>query len=76
VRTGESSNYRDRPWYAIKHLKWSRQCHVVYGHWAAKGLMVDRPHVLGLDSGCVWGNQLTLAKLKKGGKMKIVAQVS
>jgi len=31
---------------------------VVFGHWAALGL-VKRPHLLGLDTGCVWGNRLT-----------------
>lgn len=74
VRTGESSRYRDRPWYAHKRAKWRRKTHVVYGHWAAAGLITDQPHVLGLDSGCVWGNAMTLAKLGKGGKCKIVAQ--
>jgi len=74
VRTGESSNYRDRAWYAHKRAKWQRQTHVVYGHWAAKGLVADQPHVLGLDTGCVWGNAMTLAKLEKGGRFKIVAQ--
>jgi len=76
VRTGESSNYRDRPWYAIKRVKWRRQCHVAFGHWAAKGLILNRPHVLGLDSGCVWGNHMTLARLKRGGRFKVVAQVT
>lgn len=31
---------------------------VVFGHWAAMGL-VQRPHLRGLDTGCVWGGQLT-----------------
>ena len=31
---------------------------VVFGHWAAMGL-VHRPHLRGLDTGCVWGGQLT-----------------
>jgi len=74
VRTGESSNFRDKPWYAHKSLKWSAKCHIVYGHWAAKGLVTNQAHVLGLDSGCVWGEEMTLAKLKKGGRFKIVAR--
>ncbi len=74
VRTGESSRYRDKPWYVHKRAKWQRKVHVVYGHWAAAGLVTDQPHVLGLDSGCVWGNALTLAKLRKRGRFKIVAQ--
>lgn len=31
---------------------------VVFGHWAARGL-VCQPHVRGLDTGCVWGGRLT-----------------
>ncbi|MDQ6998256.1 MAG: symmetrical bis(5'-nucleosyl)-tetraphosphatase [Mariprofundus sp.] len=75
VRTGESSDEKERPWFSHKRLKWLADTHVVYGHWAAKGLVDDQPHVLGLDTGCVWGNPLTLAQLEKGGRFKIVAQV-
>jgi len=74
VRTGDSSDYRDRPWYAHQPTKWQRDTNVVYGHWAAAGLITNQPHVLGLDSGCVWGNELTLAELKEGGRFQIVAQ--
>ena len=31
---------------------------VVFGHWSALGL-VQRPDLLGLDSGCVWGGKLS-----------------
>lgn len=75
VRTGESSNMRDRPWHSHNRMVWRRDCRVVYGHWAAKGLVDDHPYVLGLDTGCVWGNEMTLAKLKKRGRSQIVAQV-
>jgi bis(5'-nucleosyl)-tetraphosphatase (symmetrical) len=36
--------------------------HVVFGHWASRGLVL-RPEVSGLDSGCVWGRQLTAMRL-------------
>jgi len=74
VRTGESSNHYDKAWFSHKGAKWRSDTHVVYGHWAAKGLVTDQTHVLGLDSGCVWGNALTLAELKTGGQFKIAAQ--
>jgi len=54
---------RQRPWFAHKKLAWRGQSRIVYGHWAAKGLVKNQPHVLGLDSGCVWGGRLTLARL-------------
>ncbi|ATX79612.1 Bis(5'nucleosyl)-tetraphosphatase, ApaH [Mariprofundus aestuarium] len=74
TRSGESRDTRDRPWFAHKRIAWKRDCSVVYGHWAAMGLVKDQPHVLGLDSGCVWGEELTLARLKPRGKWAIVAQ--
>ena len=45
---------------------------VVFGHWSALGLL-ERPDVLSLDTGCVWGRELTMAKLplKKGKKIKL-----
>jgi len=40
---------------------WHFQDHgetVVFGHWAARGLVLE-PGLRGLDSGCVWGGRLT-----------------
>ncbi|MBE8233676.1 MAG: hypothetical protein HAW67_08055, partial [Endozoicomonadaceae bacterium] len=31
---------------------------IVFGHWAARGL-IERPNVIGLDSGCVYGYALS-----------------
>ncbi len=51
--------------------KWKKdgkkKARFVFGHWAAKGLVDNQEHVLGLDTGCVWGGALTLAKLNHGG---------
>jgi len=73
VRTGKTRSRRDKPWFGFARLAWHRQCRVVYGHWAAKGLVLDEPNVLGLDSGCVWGGQLTLAELGKRGRSCVAA---
>ncbi|MBF0281378.1 MAG: symmetrical bis(5'-nucleosyl)-tetraphosphatase [Zetaproteobacteria bacterium] len=56
----------DKPWFSLS-LKpvWRQECRVVYGHWAARGLVDNQPHVLGLDSGCVWGGALTIARLRR-----------
>lgn len=61
--SGRPDSSRQRAWFDHKNLAWRDQCRVVYGHWAARGLVKDQPHVLGLDSGCVWGGKLTLARL-------------
>ncbi len=63
VRTGEAEKPCDKPWFVHADAAWRKKYRVVYGHWAAKGLVLDQPHVLGLDSGCVWGGGLSLARL-------------
>ena len=49
------------PWFALPHREWTT--HVpVFGHWAALGLDVAADHIA-LDSGCVWGRQLSAIRL-------------
>jgi bis(5'-nucleosyl)-tetraphosphatase (symmetrical) len=43
---------------------------IAFGHWAALGL-IDRPDLLALDTGCVWGRQLSAARID-GGRREIV----
>lgn len=76
VRAGISTNRKEKPWFRHKQLAWRDDCKVVYGHWAANGLVLDQSHVLGLDSGCVWGGKLTIAQLKRGGHYRIESGVS
>ena len=45
------------PWFDLPGRK-TRDVTVVFGHWSALGL-VQRPNLIGLDSGCVWGGKLT-----------------
>lgn len=49
------------PWFDVP-ARASRETPVVFGHWAALGLML-RADLLGLDSGCVWGRRLTAVRL-------------
>ncbi len=73
VRSGKVRSRREKPWFSFKRVAWRRDCRIVYGHWAARGLELDQPDVLGLDSGCVWGGSLTLAKLRRRGHFSIAA---
>jgi len=52
------------PWYALRKRA-SRDATVVFGHWAALGLHL-RDGVRGLDTGCVWGDELTALRLEDG----------
>jgi len=50
------------PWFkfeAINHL----EKHIIFGHWSALGLYQDS-HVTCLDTGKVWGGQLTAMRLE------------
>ncbi len=64
-KTADAKDEHIAPWFAHKQAKWKKKTRVVFGHWAAKGL-VHEADVLGLDTGCVWGGSLTIAKLEAG----------
>jgi len=69
------SPYRARknltPWYKFENPKWAGT-RIVFGHWSALGLIV-LPNLISLDTGCVWGRQLTAVRLDK--KVPRVIQV-
>lgn len=50
-----------QPWFEIERRQ-SAGTRIVFGHWSALGLIV-RKDVVGLDSGCVWGGELTALDL-------------
>lgn len=49
------------PWFDHAHRRLTDR-RLVFGHWSALGLM-QRPRLLALDTGCVWGGELTAANL-------------
>ncbi len=49
------------PWFDVPDRA-SGSVRVVCGHWSAIGL-VQRPDVLMIDTGCVWGRELTAVRL-------------
>jgi len=62
-RAGPAQGPGQQPWFGFADAPWRRQRRIVYGHWAAMGLVADQPHVLGLDTGCVWGGALSVARI-------------
>jgi len=61
------------PWFEIPDRN-LRSTLVVFGHWAALGLLL-RDTVCGLDTGCVWGNQLTALRLATDSAQRACVQV-
>lgn len=53
-----------RPWFEWPGA-YSQEATIVCGHWSALGLRVE-PHVVALDTGCVWGRALTAMRLDDG----------
>lgn len=51
-----------QPWFSIPGRK-SAGTTLITGHWAALGLHIE-PNLLAIDSGCVWGRQLTAVRLE------------
>ena len=63
TRAGGPPSGAFAPW--DRHpARWKGGVRVVFGHWAARGPVLDSPDVLGLDGGCVWGGRLVLARLR------------
>ena len=50
------------PWFRIPNRK-NADAPVICGHWAALGLHIE-PNLLAIDSGCVWGKELTAVRLE------------
>ncbi|OQW87658.1 MAG: bis(5'-nucleosyl)-tetraphosphatase (symmetrical) [Rhodoferax ferrireducens] len=52
------------PWFDVPGRQ-SADVRVAFGHWSTLGWL-DRPDVLALDTGCVWGGSLSALKLRQG----------
>jgi len=55
------------PWFAHAERK-ARDTRILFGHWAALRGRADGENVFALDTGCVWGQALTMLRLEDGQK--------
>jgi bis(5'-nucleosyl)-tetraphosphatase (symmetrical) len=63
------------PWFDVPDRRATR-AHIVFGHWAALGLL-RRGDVTALDTGCVWGNDLTAVRLDRPARpVKVSAEAA
>lgn len=53
------------PWYEMRSRN-PLPAKIVFGHWAALGARMERPDAIGIDTGCVWGGELTALCLESG----------
>ena len=52
------------PWFHLKNNSLI-DYRVIFGHWSSLGLL-NTPQHLCLDTGCVWGREMTMAKIPSG----------
>jgi bis(5'-nucleosyl)-tetraphosphatase (symmetrical) len=58
--------YQDRPVHTeawFNQRIWDPREKLIFGHWAALMGQTQHPNLFGIDTGCIWGNQLTALKL-------------
>jgi bis(5'-nucleosyl)-tetraphosphatase (symmetrical) len=58
------------PWFDVPGRKSAGQP-IAFGHWSTLGLM-QRPDLLSLDTGCVWGGCLTALRLDARGAHEVI----
>lgn len=51
------------PWFTVPNRR-TQEARIVFGHWSTLGLL-KKKNVVGLDTGCVWGGQLSAMSLGK-----------
>ena len=55
-----------RPWFEFQTLQPHQK--ILFGHWAMLDGKTGRSDIVGLDTGCVWGRNMTLLRLDDGEK--------
>jgi bis(5'-nucleosyl)-tetraphosphatase (symmetrical) len=51
------------PWYQHENRK-TRKDKIIFGHWAALEGRAEHKNVFAIDTGCVWGGDLTMLRLE------------
>lgn len=61
-----------RPWFDLPERR-GDEATVVFGHWSALGLHLGK-RAVGLDTGCVWGRELTALRLEDRAVFQVSAR--
>jgi len=64
-KSDPSSNPKNSvvPWFELPNKR-SNDTRVIFGHWSSLGLY-KKDNIIGLDTGCVWGQEMTLYDIDK-----------
>jgi len=55
-----------QPWFQHPKIKSLRNTKIIFGHWASLLGKTHNPNIIALDTGCIWGKELTLIELNSG----------
>ena len=58
------------PWFDVPGRRTAGEV-IAFGHWSTLGWL-NRPDVIALDSGCVWGGCLSALRLQAGGQRELL----
>ncbi|MGI9251650.1 MAG: symmetrical bis(5'-nucleosyl)-tetraphosphatase [Pseudohongiellaceae bacterium] len=61
-----------KPWFEFQRI--TPEAIILFGHWAAIEGVTGRDDVIALDTGYVWGRELTLIRLEDGRRFNISAR--
>jgi len=61
------------PWFKTPKRK-TQDTLIYFGHWSTLGLLQHK-HVIGLDTGCVWGGKLTAMEIPESGKLNKTLEI-
>ncbi|WGE60170.1 bis(5'-nucleosyl)-tetraphosphatase (symmetrical) ApaH [Actinobacillus equuli] len=50
-----------KPWFELDNPLFNQQ-EIIFGHWASLMGKADKPNIYALDTGCAWGNHLTMIR--------------
>lgn len=56
------------PWFDMPQRQ-TASTPIAFGHWSTLGFTDERPNLLALDTGCLWGGQLTAAEISAAPEM-------
>ncbi|MFT2090275.1 symmetrical bis(5'-nucleosyl)-tetraphosphatase [Paraglaciecola sp. 2405UD69-4] len=59
------------PWFACENHQLKSTQQIIFGHWAALNGVTENSQIIGLDTGYIWGNNMTLLDLSKSIKHSV-----
>ena len=62
------------PWFTHVNHRCHEESPLIFGHWAALNGKTNHPHIIGLDTGCVWGGRLSAIRLEDQQRFHVHSQ--